>query len=66
VLSIRDPSFRLWWLSRRELAVAAVGAAGLGLALGTGLARALPRADVAAGLAILFACLVAVAKRASP
>jgi hypothetical protein len=66
VLPIRDPSFRLWWLGRRELAVAAVGAAGLGLALGTGLARALPRSDVAAAVAILFACLAAAAKRASP
>jgi hypothetical protein len=66
VLQIRDERLALWWLGRRQLAGVAVAAAGLGLALGAGLARVLPRADVAAAVAVLFGCLAAAAKRASP
>jgi hypothetical protein len=66
VLPVTDPGFALWWLGRRSLAGVAAATTGLGLALGLGVARALPRTDVAVGVAILFACLAAAAKRASP
>jgi hypothetical protein len=67
LLPAADSEVRWWWrLGRRELAAVAAAAAGLGLVLGGGLGRAVPPADVAAGVAVLFGCLAAAAKRASP
>jgi hypothetical protein len=53
-------------LGRRELAGVGAAAAGLGLLLGTGAARGLPRTETAAVLAVFFASLSGIAKRASP
>jgi hypothetical protein len=53
-------------LGRRELAGVGAAAAGLGLLLGTGAARGLPRTETAALLAVFFASLSGIAKRASP